>query len=198
MGVKVTKRFSWVTDIDLDRSLLLKFVRGGRSRWRIENETFNTLKNQGYHFEHNYGHGKENLSTVLMLIMFLAFTVDQVQQACCPLFAAVLEKTQEPSVVVGQSSQSRSAFCVRIVPRPLASDPHRFGWSAGRHRYPTKVATARAQNRFALFKPCSQQRCMNRCAGDEFHVQSQRPSSLKMSDFRPAPVLGRGQIQQRR
>ena len=91
-GGKVTKRFSWVTDIDLDRSLLLKFVRGGRSRWRIENETFNTLKNQGYHFEHNYGHGKENLSTVLMPIMFLAFTVDQVQQACCPLFAAVLEK----------------------------------------------------------------------------------------------------------
>nr|WP_198246747.1 hypothetical protein [methane-oxidizing endosymbiont of Gigantopelta aegis] len=23
-----------------------------RARWRIENETFNTLKNQGYHFEH--------------------------------------------------------------------------------------------------------------------------------------------------
>lgn len=89
---KVSKRFSWVTDIDLDRSLLLKFTRGGRSRWRIENETFNTLKNQGYHFEHNYGHGKENLSTVLMLLMFLAFTVDQVQQACCPLFAAVVEK----------------------------------------------------------------------------------------------------------
>ena len=25
----------------------------GRSRWKIENETFNTLKNQGYHFEHD-------------------------------------------------------------------------------------------------------------------------------------------------
>jgi len=58
----------------------------------VESETFNTLKNQGYHFEHNYGHGKHNLSTVLMLLMFLAFMVDQVQQACCPLFAAVLEK----------------------------------------------------------------------------------------------------------
>jgi hypothetical protein len=23
-------------------------ARGGRTRWRIENETFNTLKNQGY------------------------------------------------------------------------------------------------------------------------------------------------------
>ena len=88
----VMKRFSWVTDIDIPRSKMLLYQRGGRSRWRIENETFNTLKNQGYHYEHNYGHGKKNLSTVLMLLMFLAFTVDQIQQACCPLFQAVLEK----------------------------------------------------------------------------------------------------------
>jgi len=88
----VSKRFSWVTDCELDRSKLLHFQRGGRSRWRIENETFNTLKNQGYHYEHNYGHGKKNLSTVLMLLMFLAFLVDQVQQASCPLFDAVLKK----------------------------------------------------------------------------------------------------------
>jgi len=39
--------------------------RGGRARWRIENETFNTLKNQGYHFAHNYGHGENNLCTVV-------------------------------------------------------------------------------------------------------------------------------------
>ena len=36
--------------------------------------TFNALKNQGYHDKPNYCHGKENLSTVLMLLMFLAFT----------------------------------------------------------------------------------------------------------------------------
>ena len=30
-------------------------MRGGRARWKIENETFNTLKNQGDAFEHNYG-----------------------------------------------------------------------------------------------------------------------------------------------
>jgi len=85
------KRFGWVTDITIVRNLMPRYTQGGRGRWRIENETFNTLKNQGYSFEHNYGHGKENLSTVLMLLMFLAFTVDQVQQACCPLFNAVLE-----------------------------------------------------------------------------------------------------------
>ena len=34
-------------------------MRGGHVRWKIENETFNTLKNQGRHFEHNYGPGKK-------------------------------------------------------------------------------------------------------------------------------------------
>jgi hypothetical protein len=67
-------------------------VRGGRARWKIENETFNTLKNQGYHFEHNYGHGKQNLSVVFTMLMMLAFLVDQAQQRCCPLFQAVMKK----------------------------------------------------------------------------------------------------------
>jgi len=65
---------------------------GGRARWKIENETFNTLKNQGYHFEHNYGHGHQNLSVVLAMLMLLAFLVDQIQQLCCPQFAAAWEK----------------------------------------------------------------------------------------------------------
>ncbi len=64
-------------------------MRGGRARWRIENKTFNTLKNQGYHFEHNYGHGDQNLATVLVLLMFLAFTVDQIRQQCCRFFRAL-------------------------------------------------------------------------------------------------------------
>ena len=89
---ETTRRFSWVSELELPRQAYLKFVAGGRSRWRIENETFNTLKNQGYHLEHNYGHGKKNLATVLLLLTFLAFLVDQVQQLCCPLFAAVLSK----------------------------------------------------------------------------------------------------------
>ena len=64
-------------------------MRGGRARWKIENETFNTLKNQGYNFEHNYGHGVKNLATVLALLMMLAFLVDQIQQGCNKLFQAV-------------------------------------------------------------------------------------------------------------
>jgi hypothetical protein len=86
------KRFTWVTDLRISRQNVRWLVRGGRCRWKIENETFNTLKNQGYHFEHNYGHGKKNLSVVFAMLMMLAFLVDQVQQLCCPLFQAVLKK----------------------------------------------------------------------------------------------------------
>jgi hypothetical protein len=88
----IKSMFSWVTDHQVTSETVLQIAAGGRCRWRIENETFNTLKNQGYNFEHNYGHGKQNLSTVLVILMMLAFLIDQVQQACCPLFQAVLAK----------------------------------------------------------------------------------------------------------
>ena len=49
-------------------------------------------KNQGDHFEHNFGHGSQHLSVVFALLLMLAFLVDQVQQLCCPLFRAVWAK----------------------------------------------------------------------------------------------------------
>jgi len=82
-------RFSWVTDLDITEDNVYHFMRGARARWKIENETFNTLKNQGYNFGHNYGLGKEHLSEVFVFLMMLAFMVDQIQQLCCPLFNAV-------------------------------------------------------------------------------------------------------------
>lgn len=88
----VAKRFSFVTDHPVSGRTVERLLKGGRCRWRIENETFNTLKNQGYHFEHNYGHGQVHLSSILALLMMLAFLVDQVQQATCPLFQAVLDQ----------------------------------------------------------------------------------------------------------
>jgi hypothetical protein len=47
--------FSWVTNIRITSANVFALMRGGRARWKIENETFNTLKNLGYNFEHNYG-----------------------------------------------------------------------------------------------------------------------------------------------
>lgn len=83
------KRFSWITDFTITKENAMQIMRGGRARWKIENETFNTLKNQGYNFGHNYGLGKKNLSVVFVMLMMLAFLVDQIQQLCCPLFNAL-------------------------------------------------------------------------------------------------------------
>ena len=81
-----TQHFCWITDFIVTGDNVFQLMRGGRSRWKIENETFNTLKNQGYHFEHNFWHGEKNLSGVFATLMMLAFLVDQVQQVACRLF----------------------------------------------------------------------------------------------------------------
>ncbi len=86
------QHFCWVTDFTVTTDNVFQIMRGGRVRWKIENETYNTLKNQGYHFEHNFGHGKKNLSVVFALLMMLAFLVDQAQQLAYSLFQAVLKK----------------------------------------------------------------------------------------------------------
>ena len=83
--------FSFVTDIKISHDNINELTSVGRSRWKIENETFNTLKNQGYNFEHNYGHGYRHLSTVLAMLMMLAFAIDQFQQLSCGLFNKALQ-----------------------------------------------------------------------------------------------------------
>jgi hypothetical protein len=80
--------FSWVTNIHITDNTCFTLTKGGRSRWKIENETFNTLKNLGY----NYGHGKQFLSTNFCLLMLLAFFIDQIQGIACSLFQAVKKK----------------------------------------------------------------------------------------------------------
>ena len=56
------------------------------------NKTFNTLKNQGYHLENNFGLGKKYLAAVFAMLLTLAFLIDQTQQLCCPLFRSVWKK----------------------------------------------------------------------------------------------------------
>lgn len=93
-GPKGFKEFHWVTDFTLTNDNVYQIMRGGRARWKIENETFNTLKNQGYNLEHNYGLGYKHLSENFALIMMLAFLVDQALQLACPLFKAAFKKAE--------------------------------------------------------------------------------------------------------
>jgi hypothetical protein len=92
MGATKGQHWSWVTDLRLRKRNVYHLMRGGRARGRIANETFHTLQNPGYPFEHNYGHGAQHLSVVVAIRMRLAFVVDQTQQLCCALFQAVWAK----------------------------------------------------------------------------------------------------------
>lgn len=69
----VTFRNSFVSNHTITRGNVVAFIQAGRARWKIENENNNTLKTKGYHFEHNFGHGKENLSETLLSFNLLSF-----------------------------------------------------------------------------------------------------------------------------
>jgi hypothetical protein len=83
---KVTYRNSWVTDIVIEKNNVAKLAKAGRCRWKIENECFNTLKNQGYHLNHNFGHGKKNLSHNMYLLTLLAFFFHQIFELSDPAY----------------------------------------------------------------------------------------------------------------
>ena len=87
--------FSWVTDIEITKENIFDIMKGGRARWKIENETFNTLKNQGYSFEHNFGHGYKHLCSVFAMLMMLAFLIDQIVQQCESLFQEALKAKKQ-------------------------------------------------------------------------------------------------------
>lgn len=70
---KVTYRNSFVTNLAVTENNVALLAACGRARWKIENETFNTLKTNGYHLEHNFGHGKQHLASLLATMIFLAF-----------------------------------------------------------------------------------------------------------------------------
>jgi hypothetical protein len=92
---KCTYHASFISNLVPDKHNIVELVACARARWKIENETFNVLKNHGYNLEHNFGHGKQTLSAVLVTLNLLAFTMhnacdalerlwQQAREACGP------------------------------------------------------------------------------------------------------------------
>ena len=72
-GQKQTYYNSFVTDLPVTADTVAELAACGRARWKIENETFNVLKTNGYNLEHNYGHGKQTLASIFLTLNLLAF-----------------------------------------------------------------------------------------------------------------------------
>lgn len=96
---KITKRFAFITDHHITDENVIIIVEAGRSRWKIENEHNNTLKTKGYNLEHNFGHGKEHLSNLLLTMNLLAF-----------LFHTVLQIFDKRYAVLRKALGRRKAF----------------------------------------------------------------------------------------
>lgn len=64
---------AFVASLPVSPDNVAEIVACARARWKIENESFNVLKNNGYHLEHNYGHGKNNLAMTFATMNMLAF-----------------------------------------------------------------------------------------------------------------------------
>ena len=72
---KTIYHHAWIPDRELTADTVAGWVAAGRARWKIENENNNVLKTKGYHLEHNFGHGKEHLSSLLATMNLLAFAL---------------------------------------------------------------------------------------------------------------------------
>lgn len=62
-----------ITSLAVNKDNVADIVACGRARWKIENESFNVLKNHGYELEHNFGHGELYLAMTLAALNLLAF-----------------------------------------------------------------------------------------------------------------------------
>jgi hypothetical protein len=96
---KLRKRFAFITDYLISSENVVNLVDCGRSRWKIENEHNNTLKTKGYNLEHNFGHGKEHLSNLLLTFNLLAF-----------LFHTVLEFFDKRYALLRKTLRRRQTF----------------------------------------------------------------------------------------
>jgi hypothetical protein len=123
--------WSWITNLPISRDNAAALMRAGRARWKIENETFNTLKNQGYHFEHNFGHGEQYLCSTLAGLMLLAFLIDQIQEHACRVFQLARARWRSRRYLW---ERFRALFLTAYVPNWEAlmsawADPGRFAYT---------------------------------------------------------------------
>ncbi len=72
---KVRQSLARMTNLPVDRHNVREIAECGRARWKVENEGFNILENNGYHLDRNFGHGSENLASVLLVLNLLAFAM---------------------------------------------------------------------------------------------------------------------------
>lgn len=100
---KVIYKNAFISNHPINAHNVVDIVCAGRTRWKVENENNNTLKTKGYHFTHNFGHGRQHLSTLLASFNLLAF-----------LFHTILDMMDSKYQLIRARLPSRKTFFQHI------------------------------------------------------------------------------------
>jgi len=72
-------RFVWLTNFKVGKNNIVKIAKGGRLRWKIENEGFNIQKNRGFNLEHPYSQDEISMKNLYLLLQ-IAYIISQLME----------------------------------------------------------------------------------------------------------------------
>jgi len=78
-GKTVNTKFVWMTNFKVNRQDVFKIAKGGRLRWKIENEGFNIQKNRGFNLEHPYSQNETSMKNLYLLLQ-IAYIISQLME----------------------------------------------------------------------------------------------------------------------
>lgn len=113
---KVVYRNAFATHLKLDDQRVIEVVDAGRCRWKIENENNNVLKTKGYHFEHNFGHGRRYLSSMLATLIILAFLTHTVLEWIDDKYQQLRQKLPSRKRLFNDINALTTYFCFESWP----------------------------------------------------------------------------------
>lgn len=107
----VLYRNAFATSHPITEATVVEVVAAGRSRWKVENENNNTLKTKGYHFEHNFGHGKQHLAALLATLILLAYLLHTVLEWMDDRYCLLRQKVPSRQRLFNDMRALTTYFC---------------------------------------------------------------------------------------
>ncbi len=87
---------AFVTSLKVNAQNVARIAACARARWKVENETFNVLENDGHHLEHDFGHGKHDLAMTFAAMTFAAMNLLAFAfHTMCDCLEALWQKARE-------------------------------------------------------------------------------------------------------
>ena len=105
---------TFVTDHIIHHDNVAAIIQDGRTRWKTENENNNTLKRQGYNLDHNFGHGKNNLATILATLNLIAFLFHTVLAITSEVYQKIRKKLGLEKNSLSMSAHCFTIFCFQV------------------------------------------------------------------------------------